>query len=451
MFCANCGKEINKETSICSHCAAETESSGLAQTENEEDYTAEQPVVISRKIRTVFEKSTRSTIGSCFAILGGSVLLPILLLVLFYRGDISESPMDSRIGMMGIVCLFAYPFAMGIQTLLSRRKIELTPDGLYYSNYEKAKDWPQCYLSIESSKDSLLWKEIHSIEVKEGRLNLQKRLREGLEEEHSLSLAGFDAPAKNIYANVLDYYRRYKNGYTLLPDSAGQTRSAFQWNKSATWILLLCSSYFGTLFLFDSDFFNELGMVKSFDQFLDKTCIDFCERTGVNNAGENTVARLCFFYQVLIYSVPFVLLWFFIVRTMWKAIPSDIRRLNPYLAAFLSIIPLFCYVFNFIVLRGWAECLNKAAGRNGQRNICIVDIANLFCFLILLINLFDFVIGAISNGDIEKYLGVRQELCLGITGIIIRAVFLLYVVNGVRRLNPPQSEQEEFDTAETNS
>jgi hypothetical protein len=408
-------------------------------------------LVISRYIRTIFEKSTSSAVGSSFVIVIGLILFVVAFLMssalVSYVSTLVKGAAIRQL--MGIIIMLVtflpglWCTMVGIQTLLRRRKIELTPDGLYYLNYDfesaYMNGWEQFY--VVSHKQFLSWKEIHSIEIEDSCIKIQKLLFEGQEEKHSYSLTGFDAPAEVIYANVIDYHNRYKNGYELVADSGRQTISIFQWNTSASLILLLSVLYLGMQFLFTSEFFNELAIVQSFDQSIENIFINFSERAGMNNVNENTVSWLffsfwLFFFTSSIYQLPYFILWFFIVAAMWKAIPSEFRKLNPYLAAFLSITPIFGVFFDFIVLRGWAECLNKAAGRNGQTNICIVGLVNLFCIIGLLWEIV--IVGClveVNNGNNIE--GTVQALeMIVVMDKITFAMFLLYVVSCVRFLNP---------------
>ncbi|MDR1483344.1 MAG: zinc ribbon domain-containing protein [Planctomycetaceae bacterium] len=469
MFCTNCGNEINENVIACPLCGTTIDASELTLPDNKNETAEKQPVIISKMIRTIFDKSITSTIGSGFAVLLG---LPLLVLgIVFVFSNIIPIAMAfipamgrtllivTFIVTCGLIYLSGYPFLIGIQTLLKRKIIELTPDGLYYLNYGLSDDSKKQnafiiddYVLVGSQKYFLSWKEIHSIEKTEGKEYLKfKILRQEEEyEEHFLKLTGFDAAYETIYTNILDYHNRYKNGYTLVQDTTEQPKSAFQWNNSATWILFWGILYIGLSFFLYEDFFSEFTIVKSYDNFIENT-IDELMGTEIDNDVPDIKLKVVSYG--IIYKLPLFIFWFIIIMIMWRVIPYDTRKLNPYLAAFLSIFPCLWSLFNFFVIRGWAECINKTAGRNGQKNICIVGVVTCCCIAFLVIAIVGEFISAHFLANFEKFLndpeyGENFYFTYHI-GQIVTIIFLLYVVNCVRLLNPP-IQSNKTDESEMN-
>jgi hypothetical protein len=412
------------------------------------------PIVISKYSRIIFEKSILATVGSLCVVFIGTGLLSIaypFLGRLLWRQLDNRSVMLSFFIISGLLAI--YPFLVGFQTLIRRRKVEITPDGLSYMDYCTATDthgfvansynFPAMF--IESDKRFFSWQDIDAIERKGRNLRIHKQQTsheskdvqsagkeniENVEQIEEISLTGFDATADKIGTTIEEYYDRYKNGYLFEPEA--ENEPLFYWNKSATLVLTLSVLHFCWFFFITCDWFNELTVVKIFDDMIVKNVLELY--------GQNE--NVCMLVLLLIYNLPSNVIWFFLVVAMWKAIPVSVATFQPCVAAFISLIlPPVSY---FIVFRKWAEDLNKAAGRNGQGNICVVVIVTLFCLFSLTELPYGIIISKTMGGNfadrinsdyINVYLIIKQ---------IVTAVFLVHVCASIRLLKTCNRSRADF-------
>ncbi|MDR1385137.1 MAG: hypothetical protein LBJ67_15000 [Planctomycetaceae bacterium] len=394
-----------------------------SKTESMMEPSLPMPIVISKYRRIIFEKSIWTTMGSLCIVLIGMLLLCIVLVVVFemelYKKSLAKPPI-----VIPAILVVSYPFWAGLQTLIRRRKVELTPDGLSYLNYfwdtycgsglfSIANELPG--LLTKSDKRFFSWQDINALErvgktlriyrkktaqEPENMQDTGKENTEDTETTEEISLAGFDAKAEKIGTMAEEYYNRYKNGYLFEQEPESE---AFSYRNNSIAMVLTLSVLYWIWSLISCDWF-----------FVQKIVVKFC----CQNVSQEI-------FDLIVWLL-ICMIWFLLVRSMWKAIPVSVATFRPSVAAFISLIPFWgC----FIVFRKWAEDLNKAANWNGQGDICLVPVVTLFWLLWYLILLPTSLIWPIDEDNWRHVF-----LIIDIIDLITTAVFLAYVCACIRLL-----------------